>query len=99
MEFAVSSCSASHVLRLEACTSTSLGLGCLFFEVLHLYLFYMHACILGYRGAGMGAGVWLCEYHGMQVRVRGQLAGVSLHLPPWELQGLDSGHQAWWQAS
>lgn len=27
----------------------------------------------------------------MQVRVRGQLSGVSLHLLPWESQGLDSG--------
>lgn len=71
----------------------------IFFEVLHLYLFGVHVCVWGCRGAGVGAGVWLWEYHGVQVRVRGQLTGVSLHLPPWESQGLDSGHQAWWQAS
>lgn len=33
----------------------------------------------------------------MHLDDRGQLAEVNISLWPWGCQGLNSGHQAWWQ--
>ena len=41
--------------------------------------------------------VSVCACHDMRMQVRGQLAGISSLLPPYELWGLNSGCQAWEQ--
>lgn len=60
MEFAVSLCLCLPRAKIRGMhQDISWAWLCIFFEVLHLYLFCVHVCVWGCRGAGVGAGVLL----------------------------------------
>lgn len=53
--------------------------------LLHFYFVYVHIC------------VHTCMPYSTHVEIRGQIAGVSSHLPVCGYQGSNSGHPAWHQ--
>lgn len=43
-------------------------------------------------------GCVACTHHGICVEIKRQLVGITSFLPPCGLQGLNPGHQVWWQS-